>query len=473
MFGAPQVLDESMPLDRNGQPFLIVHVGVRSTFLKNNYVPWLKDAVWLALLCGISTMVAAGLLSTLALRPVAEISRRLELLAGNEQEPLLPEQEHDALLRATRTIDRLGVQIQTTEAGYTNLQAGYTDLKQTMSQMLDTLREGVLLFTADKRAAMASDAVSNFIVSDGQSIVGQELTQIFKPDTALGRAVLEAFEAERNVSSGTVLVEDGGIVEFSIDHVDEGQGGRMGSLLTLRDAGSAIKLEKELEVSRRLAAVGRLTAGVGHEVKNPINAMVLHLELLRNKLSADPEAANGAARHVEVLAGEMQRLDRVVQTLTDFTRPMDLHLEEVDLGELAWSVVELAGAEMSELGVHCECEGGSVMVRGDADLLRQGLLNLVLNGMQSMPRGGTLRVSVARIGEDARLSVADEGSGYSARPDAQTLRALLYDQAQGQRHRFGDDLSHCANARRLNRGRVGRGARIDLYGATAGGVPTR
>ena len=414
VFGAPRVLDESIPLDRNGQPFLVVHVGVRSTFLKNNYVPWLKDALLLALVCGIATMIIAGLLTTLALRPVAEISRRLELLAGKQREPLLQLPEEDPMLRATRTIDRLGVQIQTTEAGYTDLQAGYTDLKQTLTQMLDTLREGVLLFTADKRAAMASDAVANFVHTEAGSIVGLELTQIFKRKTALGRAVLEAFEEQRNVSSATVLMENGGIVEFSINHVDEGQGGRMGSLLTLRDAGSAIKLEKELEVSRRLAAVGRLTAGVGHEVKNPINAMVLHLELLRDKLSASPDAAHGAVRHVDVLAGEMQRLDRVVQTLTDFTRPMELHLEEVDLLDIATSVLELASAEMTELGVRCKCEGGSVMVRGDADLLSQALLNLVLNGMQSMADGGLLRLSLSRRGDDAELSVADEGSGIAA-----------------------------------------------------------
>ena len=65
-----------------------------------------------------------------------------------------------------------------------------------------------------------------------------------------------------------------------------------------------MQLGQELEVSRRLAAIGRLTAGVGHEVKNPINAMVVHLELLRGKLmAAGPEAFGGAQRHVEILAG--------------------------------------------------------------------------------------------------------------------------------------------------------------------------
>jgi signal transduction histidine kinase len=202
------------------------------------------------------------------------------------------------------------------------------------------------------------------------------------------------------------------MVEISVDHIEHGSGGRIGTLLTLHDAGSAMKLEKELEVSRRLAAVGRLTSGVGHEVKNPINAMVVHLELLKGKLAADANS-NGALRHVDIIAGEMQRLDRVVQTLADFTRPLELHLSDVNLDRLARDVLELTGAEMAEQGVRWVCDAEPVQVRADDELLRQALLNLVLNGMQAMPEGGLLKVLVRREGDFAVLSVEDEGSGIA------------------------------------------------------------
>ena len=404
VFGRPRVLDVSMPLARNAQPFLVVHIGVRSTFLKNNYVPWLKDALSLVLLCGTTAMFAAALLASVALRPIEEISHRLDLLAGHDAEGEALVLGHDAVVRATRTIERLGEQIQTTEAGYTDLQAN-------LAQMLDTLRDGVLLFTSKERAAMVSDAVANFVELDGKPLLGRRLTEIFKPETALGRAVLQAFAQERNVSSAAVRMEDGRLVEISVDHVEQGSGGRMGTLLTLRDTGSAMKLEKELEVSRRLAEVGRLTAGVGHEVKNPINAMVLHLELLRGPLAARPEAGRGAARQGEGHGGEMQRLDRVVQTLADFTRPMELHLSEVDLAGVAGAILELTSAEMAERRIHCECTGESVMVRADAELMRQALLNLVLNGMQSMPEGGLLRLALGCEEGMAVIEVGDRGTG--------------------------------------------------------------
>jgi signal transduction histidine kinase len=157
-----------------------------------------------------------------------------------------------------------------------------------------------------------------------------------------------------------------------------------------------------------------LTAGVGHEVKNPINAMVVHLELLRGKLTiGGAEAFPGAHRHVDILAGEMQRLDRVVQTLADFSRPMELHLREHDLRQVVGAVLELMAAEMEENGVHVTVDAPHemVMVRADAELMQQAVLNLLLNGMQAMPGGGELRVTMRRDHQFAVVEVIDEGEG--------------------------------------------------------------
>ena len=421
VFGKPRVLDISQSLERNGVPFLIVHVGVRSTFLKNSYEPWLRAALIFALAAALGAVAAAGLLANLSLRPLEAISARLESLtrAGREArsddsgELLAMGAGSDTVVRVTKTIDRLGEQMRTQEAGYTALQAN-------LNQMLDTLRDGVLLFTADRRAVMVSDAVAYFLTTPGserhEEMVGKRLEEIFAPETALGAAVLEAFAEGGQVSAQAVTLEDGRQVQISLDRIDDGLGGagNMGTLLTLRDMESAAQLGQELEVARRLAAIGRLTAGVGHEVKNPINAMVVHLELLRGKLtSGGKEAFAGAQRHVDILSGEMQRLDRVVQTLADFSRPMELHLKEHDLRQVVGVVMELTAAEMEEQGVQVTVEAPHepMMVRADAELMQQAVLNLLLNGMQAMPGGGALRVKMWREHQVAVVEVIDEGEG--------------------------------------------------------------
>ncbi|HWY99508.1 MAG TPA: ATP-binding protein [Edaphobacter sp.] len=422
VFGKPRVLDTSQALDRNGMPFLVAHVGVRSTFLKNSYEPWLRDALAFALAAALAAMLSAGVLANVALRPLEAISARLdsltrasgELGSDSSARMLAAGTGSDTVIRVTKTIDRLGEQMRTQEAGYTALQAN-------LNQMLDTLRDGVLLFTADRRAVMVSDAVAYFLatpVSEGhEEMVGKRLEEIFAPQSALGAAVLEAFAEGGQVSAQSVTLEDGRQVQISLDRIDDGLGGggNMGTLLTLRDMESAAQLGQELEVARRLAAIGKLTSGVGHEVKNPINAMVVHLELLRGKLApGGREAFGGAQRHVDILAGEMQRLDRVVQTLADFSRPMELHLREQDLRQIVGLVIELTAAEMEEHGVEVTVDAPheAMMVRADAELMQQAVLNLLLNGMQAMPAsGGAIQVRMRREHQFAVVEVADDGEG--------------------------------------------------------------
>jgi signal transduction histidine kinase len=422
VFGKPRVLDTSQALDRNGMPFLVAHVGVRSTFLKNSYEPWLRDALWFALAAALAAMLSAGVLANVALRPLEAISARLDRLTrasgelGSDSSAQLAAggPGSDTVVWVTKTIDRLGEQMRTQEAGYTALQAN-------LNQMLDTLRDGVMLFTADRRAVMVSDAVAYFLttpVGEGhEEMVGKRLEEIFAPESALGAAVLEAFAERGQVSAQGVTLEDGRQVQISLDRIDDGLGGggNMGTLLTLRDMESAAQLGQELEVARRLAAIGKLTSGVGHEVKNPINAMVVHLELLRGKLApAGREAFAGAQRHVDILAGEMQRLDRVVQTLADFSRPMELHLREHDLRHVVGVVIELTAAEMEEHGVRVTMDAPHepMMVRADAELMQQAVLNLLLNGMQAMPAGGgAIQVRMRREHQLAVVEVADDGEG--------------------------------------------------------------
>ena len=188
----------------------------------------------------------------------------------------------------------------------------------------------------------------------------------------------------------------------------------LGALVTLHDLESAEEIESELELSRRMAAIGRLTAGVGHEVKNPINAIVLHLELLKNKLNGDNARATP---HLEVIEAEIHRLDRVVQMLVDFSRPVELQLREQNLCSIVGDVLALYSAELAMHNVTLVSRMSSkpLMANVDADLLKQAVLNVVQNGAQAMPEGGTLEVILE---EETKFSGArdDMARGISLSP---------------------------------------------------------
>jgi signal transduction histidine kinase len=221
--------------------------------------------------------------------------------------------------------------------------------------------------------------------------------------------VLEAFQRRNGILQREVESPSGKRVQISVDFIQE-KGTQIGALLTMRDAESVRRIEDEIEMSRRLSASGRVTRGVAHEVKNPINAIVLHLQLLQNKLQEiDPDTR----RHMDIIGSEIYRLDRVVQILVDFTRPRDLHLEEIDLRRLLEDVTALASPDAEQHGVAltCDLSPAPLPVKVDSDLMKQAILNVVLNGVQAMPQGGELVVSARREDEIVIAEIRDQGAG--------------------------------------------------------------
>jgi signal transduction histidine kinase len=294
-----------------------------------------------------------------------------------------------------------------------NVEEVFSALKENLDQVLSNLQDGMMLFTRDARAVLVSRSVERFLNVDRDLVLGASVYEIFDRKTVLGRTVQQAFDAGMAVVQEELTTESGRRVEISLDFIHDDhtadQSQTLGALLTLHDLESVREIENELELSRRMAAIGRLTAGVGHEVKNPINAIVVHLELLRGKMNDD----SSGARHLEVIQSEIHRLDRVVQTLVDFSRPVDLQLQDQDLRGIVSSVQMLASAELEtkNIAVVSEVPDRAVNVRIDADLLKQALLNVVLNGAQAMPEGGELTIRLTEDTRSAILKVEDHGEG--------------------------------------------------------------
>jgi signal transduction histidine kinase len=292
-----------------------------------------------------------------------------------------------------------------------NVEEVFSTLKDNLNQFLGNLQDGILLFTGDGRAVLVSEAARRFLAIDQGDILGLNVQEIFDRSTVLGRTLLEAFDAASPLAHVEIRTETGRRISASLDFIrDDGTSHGLGALVTLHDLESVEEIESELELSRRMAAIGRLTSGVGHEVKNPINAIVVHLELLKNKLG---DAGPPAIRHLEVIDAEIHRLDRVVQTLVDFSRPVELQLREQDLRTVIGEVLALADEEFSTHHVTLISTMPSIplIANIDADLMKQAVLNVIQNGAQAMQVGGRLEVMLEEVNKSAILRVADEGPG--------------------------------------------------------------
>jgi signal transduction histidine kinase len=423
VFGkTPRVYNYTLGLDRDNKAFITIRIGIRTTFLRNAFYPGLRDALTSIGMAILISLIAAAFVSNLALQPLEQISSRLDAL-GQAESPTAGELESgrssDAVVQVSHKIERLGRRMR-------NVEEVFSALKENLDQILSNLQDGIMLFTRDSRAVLVSRSVERFLDVGRDQLLGAEVHDIFDRNTLLGRTVRQAFDAGMSIVQEEITTEAGRRLELSLDFIHDDRdehvsaGRSLGALLTLHDVESVSEIESELELSRRMAAIGRLTSGVGHEVKNPINAIVVHLELLRSKVGGEVTAA----RHLEIIQSEIQRLDRVVQTLVDFSRPVELKLVDQDMRSIVSSVLMLAsaGLESYSVTVVSQLPTHPVMVKVDADLLKQALLNVVLNGAQAMADGGELSVRLMEDGRSAIIKVQDHGEGI---PDE--IRPKIFD----------------------------------------------
>jgi PAS domain S-box-containing protein len=417
VYNPPTIYDVRMPLQLDGAPFGSIRVGVSTVFLKNELTPRLQHALLFSSAAILFSLVLAAGLSRLALGPLERISRSLDSVTAGEAEAIAEhEGGRDEYGMVTQKIANIGRQMR-------DAKEIFSALKDNVDQIMANLQDGLMLFTGDSHVVLVSASVERFLGRPRRELLGSTVREIFSSDSVFGALVLDAFKHRRPVVQREMESPNGKRVQVSLDFIQEEGGTQIGALLTMRDAESVRRIEDEIEMSRRLSASGRLTRGVAHEVKNPINAIVLHLQLLQSKLQQiDPDTR----RHMDIIGSEIHRLDRVVQILVDFTRPRELHLEETDLRRLLEDVVSLAAPDAGQHAVNIvqDLPSDPLFVKVDADFLKQAILNVVLNGVQAMPQGGTLAVSARREEEIVITEIRDQGSGIP--PEIQDKIFELY-----------------------------------------------
>ena len=403
VFNPAAVYDVTYPLELNGAPFGTIRIGVQTIFLKSEVATRMTRAIYISIAVIVVSLFLAAGISNLALGPLREISRNLDsVTAGNEDALADSEPGHDEYGLVSLKIANLGRQIRDSKEIF-------SALKDNVDQLMSNLQDGLILFARDSRVVLVSAPAEAFLGRRRSELLGHTVDDIFDRNTLLGAALLDAFERRRPLSQREFEAAGGRHAQVSLDFVQE-KNSQFGALLIMRDTESVRRIGDEIEMSRRLSASGRLTRGVAHEVKNPINAIVLHLQLLRNKL-AEPDPST--RRHMDIIDTEIRRLDRVVQTLVDFTRPRDLRLEEVDLRKLMEDVAQLAAPDVEQHGVKIvrHMPPQRLPVKVDVDLIKQAFLNVVINGVQAMPLGGRLTIAARREGSVIIAEVSDQGTG--------------------------------------------------------------
>jgi PAS domain S-box-containing protein len=421
IFGPSQLYQVQIPFGLRssaGQaPYGEVRVTVETGLLRNQITPGLREAGLYGLAAVLISTLVSAFVSSLLLAPLEAINRQLDTISGGKSDARARRAgsppRGDELTQVQSKISRLGEQLR-------GVREIFSSLRENLNQVMSGLEDGLILFSSEGRAVLVSPAVEKFLGASSDQFLGRTAAEIFPPEHPLRRVLQLSGERLEPVDGAEVDLptEPGaahsplrvGITVHPIPESSGDAGEVWGALVTLRDLESRALIGSELETSERLSALARITAGVAHEVKNPLNSMRLWLETLKETLPKDHEASTQAVR---ILDSEIDRLDRVVKRFLDFTKPVEMRVDDVELAPLLSKVIEVARpeTERSKVTVEMRLAEGVPPLRGDGELLRQAMLNLVLNAVEAMPGGGRLLVSLDRRGDDAVIMVSDTGKG--------------------------------------------------------------
>jgi signal transduction histidine kinase len=395
-----------------GPPTIFVRVVVEPAFIRKSIAPDLELSARNAIVSVIGAICLTFLFSAFAFRPLARLRRQLDLLTSGEYEPEKATRKPagDEVSIMSSKVSLLGERLR-------GAQYEVSDLRGNIDRLLQDLEDAVLIFNRESRLVFASGSVRRFLGRERDALSGESIADIFPPSTNLGFLIAQASESGMRIRNRRIPLESpaegaepGAAVLLSVDWLQAQSGARTGLLVRLRDPEAQRQIGRQLQTADRLAAISRISGGVAHEVKNPLNAILLHVEVARTRL-AHGEA--DVTPQMEVISREILRLDRVVKTFLDFTRPVELNYRVVPLREVLREIEELTRpqAEAGKIHMVVEPDPDRVDVRVDRDMFKQAFLNVVVNAMQSMPGGGELRLQCSSAGDTAEIRISDTGAG--------------------------------------------------------------
>ncbi len=286
---------------------------------------------------------------------------------------------------------------------YRSTKASLTRVQAFSDNMIEHMPSGLLTFD-EKMKITTMNQVAKDILGPNFNSPFPEMTQMVK-----------AVEKDLKPVSGEVLVNIGGNMDFLLDMtaspIKDNKGNLSGFLLLFKDLTQIKHLEKQLETNKRLAAIGKLAAGVAHEIRNPLSSIKGFATYFGKRYEENKEDSETA----RVMINEVERLNRSVTQLLEFAKPMQVNSKTTDLTDVVSHSLRLVALDLEKKDIHTQINISTenTKVETDPDRVNQILLNLYLNAINAMDEKGGITVEITDTEKQGyiKLMVKDTGAG--------------------------------------------------------------
>lgn len=402
----------------NGNPLAVIRVGLSTALIAAEARRSVEDILAAGTAGVILSLIGAMLAGSLLLKPLAAIASGVEQIAEGRDEVQLPLEAHDELGSIAEKFNDLSRRIKASRAQWETERGQFINIFRSIT-------DAVMLLDANGSVLFANEEAQGRLgLPAGGLADGKPLALLLGNDNPLARMVETAYAAGtevRDVALDLTAADEHNRLIVSIFSLGQGPE-PPGLLVVARDLESMRELENVVDYSGRLVRLGGLISGVAHQIRNPLNAMNLQLELLSQ------DAARGAPidQRLRAVRQEIERLARAVDALMRFMRPEQLKLAQVQVNDL---IAEVVAAQVVRPGIRVETRFDTEVtpITADRALLAEALRNVVGNACEAMASGGTLKVSTALSQRSGfvEISIVDTGPGIE-REDLEQIFNLYF-----------------------------------------------
>jgi len=375
-----------------------------------------KSALFISLAALVAAL-AAWLLARGITRPLQHLSEGARRLANGETGNRVVVKGGDELAELALAFNAMVAELEQRKA---NLVATLEQLQESRQAILDernfkesileSISSAITTFAPDGTLTSRNSTVESFL---GRSWpLGSHYATVFDGWEALPARIGRAFSEGSGYGREPLKIEqDGRIRHFDVGIFPIGEHAERGLTVTLRDETIREDLREETVRLERLASLGKLAAGISHEIRNPLTGISLLLDDLHDRAQLGDKDREMLTKAM----AEIERMERLISALLTFAAPPRSRFAPGDPGEAAEDVVMLMQRACQRQGIVLNLERSplpSCLI--DAEKIRQALLNLLKNALEALPLGGTITITISRDGHDTLITVTDSGHGIPA-----------------------------------------------------------
>lgn len=290
------------------------------------------------------------------------------------------------------------------------------NMKSYTKSVVDNMANGLISVDNQCKIVTNNLLADQILGFEEKKLKGRHISEIFK---------VEDLEIEDTISSGKGFLEkeinyrrnDKEIIPISVSAtqlIDE-EGSSMGAVLILRDLREVKELQEKVKRTERMASLGRLAAGVAHEIRNPLSSIRGFAQYFKNRFAPDTEDQNYAS----IMIKEVDRLNRVISELLDFAKPAEPDFKEEEIREILEHSLKLIETDikLKDIKISLKIEEGLGKVRVDKDQMTQAFLNIFLNSIDAIEKEGKISVSVRKTKEREQIEVKISDNGHGIPKD--------------------------------------------------------